>query len=68
MPDACSASYATWLAEFARRAQALELGWLVDPSSPELRAAFEQGRSPQDELDALSPMCEWRGCGCGAGS
>jgi hypothetical protein len=58
-------SYESWLAELVRIAKKQELEWLVSAESPSHRAAFDEGLSPDEELNALKDMFEWRGCGCG---
>jgi hypothetical protein len=65
--DPASQSYERWLAELMRLARGEGLEWLIAPTSSAHRAAFETGLSPQEELQALRDLSEWRGCGCGGG-
>lgn len=56
-----------WYDELGRLAGERGLSWLVSPQKDGHRAAFEQGLSPDDELNALFDIGQWRGCGCGGG-
>ena len=60
-------SYAAWLAEFRRLAEADDLAWLVGLEVGAHRDAYRGAISPAEELQSLADMAEWRGCGCGGG-
>jgi len=59
--------FEAWLGELRRLAAEQELDWLFQGPCAAQRVSFEKGISPAEELEALAPLCEWRGCGCGAG-
>jgi hypothetical protein len=56
-----------WLGELRRLAAEQELDWLFKGACEPQRVSFANGLSPAEELEALAPLCEWRGCGCGGG-
>ncbi|MDT3670162.1 MAG: hypothetical protein ROZ37_07495 [Aromatoleum sp.] len=56
-----------WCDELERIAGERGLSWLVSPRKEGHLAAFQQGLSPDDELNALFDIGQWRGCGCGGG-
>jgi hypothetical protein len=60
-------SFEAWVAEFNRCAIERDVAWLASGSPETRRVAYESGVSPQDELEALADMAQWRGCGCGGG-
>ena len=65
-PSAC-ASYDDWMARFRQRAIERQVEWLAECGPETYRPVFERGVAPEDELDTLADMSEWRGCGCGGG-
>lgn len=60
-----SSTFEQWLAALRRAAEMRGVEWVVDPTGASHRAAFEAGQTPEDELQVLADMAEWRGCGCG---
>jgi len=60
-------SYDEWLARFRQRAIERQVEWLAECSPETYRSIYERGVLPEDELDTLADMSEWRGCGCGGG-
>lgn len=64
-PVSLAVRFDHWRAEYRKLATERDLGWLAGRSAELLRAAFESGIEPLEELDMLASMAEWRGCGCG---
>lgn len=60
-------TYEEWLQQLLEAARQHDCEWLITPSSPTHRKAFEEGLEPDEELSQLMDMAEWRGCGCGGG-
>ena len=61
-------SFERWYARYRALAAERDLLWLAPAApGPQHRAAFESGADPEDELDELSSLAQWRGCGCGGG-
>ena len=60
-------AYPQWLAQLRELARRDELEWLIAGGDRPHLAAYEAGLSPQEELQELADMAEWRGCGCGGG-
>lgn len=59
-------SFDEWLLAYRGLAREQNLDWLADaPPTAQQRAAWEQGIAPDEELDELASMAQWRGCGCG---
>ena len=56
-----------WFAELKNLAEEQGLAWALPCPTDSHRQAYENGRSPLDELTALADMAQWRGCGCGGG-
>lgn len=67
MPDPADMSYDAWLNQFRRLARDADMAWLLSSDGTAHRPAYEQGLQPDEELQALRDMAEWRGCGCGGG-
>lgn len=61
-------SFEQWLQRLRQLAEERELEWLVCGNGENFRAAYEADRSPEEELQSLADISEWRGCGCGGGS
>lgn len=61
-------AFDAWYARYRGLAAERDLLWLAPQApGPGHRAAFESGTDPEDELNQLAGMAEWRGCGCGGG-
>lgn len=61
-------AFDAWYQRFRGLAAEHDLLWLApEVPGPQHRAAFESGADPEDELNQLASMSEWRGCGCGGG-
>ena len=54
-----------WLNRLRALAAARDLGWAIDPSGETHQTGYEKGLAPEEELQSLADMSEWRGCGCG---
>lgn len=61
-------SFDDWYAELRTLAVKEEAEWVVAPLAEAHRSGFSEGLSPEEELQQLLDMAEWRGCGCGGGS
>lgn len=59
--------YADWLARFQTLAREADMAWVLAADGDAHRPAWQQGLSPDEELQALRDLAEWRGCGCGGG-
>lgn len=57
----------SWLARFRLLAREQDLAWVLAADGRAHAPAWLQGLSPDEELQALKDMAEWRGCGCGGG-
>ena len=58
-------TYETWLHELKLLAEERELAWLISSAPENHRKGYDKGFSPEEELNALADLAEWRGCGCG---
>lgn len=68
MPSPVEQSFEQWFERLRGLAEARELSWLVGTPGAALRAAYDAGVTPDEELQNLADISEWRGCGCGGGS
>jgi len=60
-------TFEAWLAELRQLAAERDLTWIVSATPENHRKGYDKGFTPEDELDALTDLAEWRGCGCGGG-
>ena len=67
MTHGADSGFDEWFARLRRLAAERDLVWLVSTQTELHREAYAQGRAPEDELNALADMAQWRGCGCGGG-
>ena len=61
------AAYADWFRRFRALAIEADLAWVLAADLAAHAPAWRLGLSPDEELQALKDMAEWRGCGCGGG-
>lgn len=60
-------AFDAWLEELRQAAARRDLSWLVGCSVESHRKSYDKGLTPDEELDTLADLAEWRGCGCGGG-
>ncbi len=67
MPARSDVSYDAWLNRFRSLARDADMTWPLSSDGAAHRPAFEQGLQPDEELQVLRDLAEWRGYGCGGG-
>ncbi len=61
------AEFEHWWVRLRAEAARREASWLIGGERDFYRPSFEAGRSPEEEVEALQQVAEWRGCGCSGG-
>jgi hypothetical protein len=59
--------FAVWLQQLRALAAEQDALWLIAADGSTHRPAFARGLAPEQELNEMLLMGEWRGCGCGGG-
>lgn len=67
MTGVTNATFEIWFDELKQAAARRELSWLIASSPESHRKGYDKGLTPDEELNSLADLAEWRGCGCGGG-